>query len=107
MFGMGKKIDVKAIREELDSNDAFLIDVRENDEWDREHAKDALHLSVNRIMNGELPSQDTSKKLYVYCASGGRSGMAAQFLKAKGFSVENLGGLRDWKAAGGPTEAGM
>ena len=38
----------------------------------------------------------------VYCASGGRSGMAADALARLGYGpVTNLGGLRDWAAGGG------
>lgn len=38
----------------------------------------------------------------VYCASGGRSGMAADTLARLGYGpVHNLGGLRDWAAGGG------
>ena len=107
MFGFGKKIDAKAIATELAQDTAYLIDVREDDEWDRLHAKDALHLSVSRIMNGEVPTKNTEKKLYLYCASGGRASMAAMKLKASGYTVENLGGLHAWTRAGGLTESGM
>ena len=42
----------------------------------------------------------------VYCASGGRSGMAAEALKRMGYDpVVNLGGLRDWAAGGGAVVA--
>lgn len=42
----------------------------------------------------------------VYCASGGRSGMAADTLIRLGYGpVVNLGGLRDWAAGGGPVVA--
>ncbi len=42
----------------------------------------------------------------VYCASGGRSGMAADVLTRLGYGpVSNLGGLRDWAAAGGKVVA--
>lgn len=104
MFGFGKKIDANEVTTEVLDHKALLIDVRGNDEWDGGHAKNALHLSVDRIMNGELPTKDASKKIYVYCASGGRASMAASYLKQKGFVAENLGGLRDWKAAGGAVE---
>lgn len=41
----------------------------------------------------------------VYCASGGRSGRAAQVLRQMGYeTVWNIGGLRDWQAAGGQVE---
>lgn len=42
----------------------------------------------------------------VYCASGGRSGMAADTLTRLGYGpVVNLGGLRDWAAGGGTVVA--
>lgn len=42
----------------------------------------------------------------VYCASGGRSGMAADALSRLGYGpVVNLGGLRDLAAAGCPVVA--
>lgn len=107
MFGFGKKTDVDVITSEIEEHKAYLVDVRGNDEWDGLHAKGALHLSVDRIMNGEVPTKDTSKKLYLYCASGGRASMAASKLKASGYMVENLGGLNGWKSAGGATESGM
>lgn len=104
MFGMGKKIDATEISEEMKDGKALLVDVRGDDEWHGGHAKGAMHLSVDRIMRGELPTKDTSTKLYVYCASGGRAGMAAKYLKGKGFEVENLGGLSSWRSAGGKVE---
>lgn len=104
MFGFGTKYDAAEITAEVLAHTALLIDVRGNDEWDDAHAANALHLSVDRIMNGELPTQDPTKKIYLYCASGGRASMATSYLKEKGFHAENLGGLRDWKAAGGAVE---
>lgn len=42
----------------------------------------------------------------VYCASGGRSGMAVEALTRLGYQpVYNLGGLRDWAAGGGQVVA--
>lgn len=104
MFGMGKKIDAAGITKEMQDGKALLVDVRGDDEWDGSHAKGAMHLSVDRIMQGELPTKDTGTKLYLYCASGGRAGMAANYLKGKGFEVENLGGLGGWRSAGGKVE---
>lgn len=41
----------------------------------------------------------------VYCASGGRSGRAAQVLRQMGYeTVWNIGGLGDWQLAGGQLE---
>lgn len=104
MFGMGKKIDAADVTKEVSDGSALLVDVRGDDEWDSGHAKGAMHLSVERIADGELPTKDLSKKVYVYCASGGRSSMAASHLKAKGFTVENIGGVSAWRSAGGGVE---
>lgn len=104
MFGMGKKVSADEITKEMEAGTALLVDVRSSDEWNNGHAKGATHLSVERIMNGEQPTEDTSKKLYLYCASGGRAGTAANYLNSKGFQTENLGGLSGWKSSGGSVE---
>lgn len=104
MFGMGKKVNADEITKDLNAGSALLVDVRRDDEWNSGHAKGAIHLSVDRIMNGELPIKDTSKKLYLYCASGGRAGTAANYLKNKGFQTENIGGLSSWRNSGGSVE---
>lgn len=104
MFGFGKQVNAAEINEEMLNHTALLIDVRGNDEWDGGHAKNALHLSVERIMKGELPTKDPSKKIYVYCASGARASAATSYLKRSGLNVENIGGLRDWKIGGGAIE---
>lgn len=104
MFGMSKKVQVEEITKEMNGGKALLLDVRGNDEWDSGHAKGALHLSVDRILRGELPTKDTAKKLYLYCASGGRAGTAASYLKGKGFQAENIGGLSSWRSSGGSVE---
>lgn len=47
----------------------------------------------------------SGKPIALYCASGGRSGMAAQALRKMGHAeVFNIGGFGDWVAAGGPVE---
>ena len=104
MLGMGKKIDVAEITQEMNNGTAVMVDVRGDDEWNGGHAKGAIHLSVDRIMQGELPTRDTGSKVYLYCASGGRASRAANYLKGKGFQVENLGGLSSWRSAGGSVE---
>lgn len=107
MFGMGKKIDISAINTEIEEDTAYLVDVRGNDEWDSGHAAGALHLSVERIMSGAVPTKDKTKKLYLYCASGARSSMAASKLKSSGYVVENIGSISGWKSAGGAVKSGM
>ena len=52
------------------------------------------------------------RTIVLHCASGGRAALAGKLLKDMGFqSVFNMGGLSDWKAAGGeliePVDPGM
>lgn len=105
MFGVRPKININAINDELKKGQAVLVDVREYDEWRTGHAAGAIHLSVNRIAAGELPTKDTNQKIYTYCASGGRSGSSAQILNKKGYEVINIGGISSWRSAGGKIEA--
>lgn len=104
MFGFGTKIDVSRISKEIENNGALLVDVRSDDEWKSSHASGAILLSVDRISRGEVPTKDTSKKIYLYCASGGRSGIATQILRQKGYDAENIGGFSGWRSAGGSVE---
>ncbi len=104
MFGFGKKVNAAEVTNEVLTHEALLIDVRGNEEWDSGHASNALHLSVERILAGQLPTKDTTKKVYFYCASGARASMATSYLRQRGFVAENLGGLHAWKSGGGVVE---
>ncbi|MEE4117879.1 MAG: rhodanese-like domain-containing protein [Paracoccaceae bacterium] len=43
------------------------------------------------------------RPVVLYCAAGGRAALAGQTLKEMGYAqVYNLGGFKDWQAAGGP-----
>lgn len=92
-----------------------LIDVRELAELrSTGKAKGALHIPLSLIPLKAAPGQadpslglSVEKPIVVYCASGGRSGMAGQNLLKMGYKqVYNLGGLGDWRAGGGAVVAG-
>lgn len=91
------------------ADDAVVLDVREDDEWQAGHAPGAVHLPLGDIPTrlGELPETDGT--LPVICRSGGRSGRAVAWLVQQGFDVVNVdGGMRAWSGAGKPvrTDAG-
>jgi rhodanese-related sulfurtransferase len=83
--------------------DAFLLDVREDDEWTAGHVPGALHLPMMEIpaRADELP---TDRDVVVVCRVGGRSAQVVAYLRQNGFDrVINLdGGMADWEAAGRP-----
>ena len=85
--------DVKAKDvENLLKNKEFLLDVREEYEYQEGHIKGAVNLPLREI----LEKKDTlpkNKDIYVYCRSGHRSADAVNFLKSLGFEkVHNVDG---------------
>ena len=87
-----------------------VIDVREANEVQASgQAKGALHIPLATLaMKADPKSPDydariaQGKPIAVYCAVGGRAGMAASTLGRMGYDTMNIGGFSDWAAAGGP-----
>jgi rhodanese-related sulfurtransferase len=81
---------------------AWLLDVREDDEWAAGYAPGALHIPLGQLSarTGEIPKDQA---VYVICRSGNRSAYAAQALGNAGWEAINVaGGMQDWAAAGRP-----
>jgi rhodanese-related sulfurtransferase len=81
---------------------AWLLDVREDDEWAAGHAPDARHIPLGQLGSraAEVP-QDV--EVYVICRSGHRSARATQALNGAGWQAVNIaGGMQDWAASGRP-----
>lgn len=81
---------------------AWLLDVREHDEWQAGHAPQATHIPLGELgaRTAELP---VDQDIYVICRSGGRSARAAQALNGAGWQAVNVaGGMQHWAAAGRP-----
>jgi rhodanese-related sulfurtransferase len=77
-----------------------LLDVREDDEWQRGHAPGAQHIPM-----GDIPARmaeiDTEAQLFVVCHAGGRSQRVAQYLARNGYEPTNVtGGMLAWAGAG-------
>ena len=84
------------------ADDAVLLDVREQDEWDAGHAPRAVHIPLSELPArlDELPDTDAAT-LAVVCRHGGRSSRAVAWLEQQGFDVANLdGGMKAWEGAG-------
>jgi rhodanese-related sulfurtransferase len=82
--------------------DAFLLDVREDDEWVAGHAPGALHIPLGEL-GARYTEIDRAAALYVICRSGRRSEQAAQALAGAGWQAHNVAdGMIGWNAAGRP-----
>lgn len=82
----------------------FLLDVREDDEWQAGHAEGALHIPMSQFVAryGEFtqaaPQDD---RVFVICRSGGRSAQVAMYLVQQGIDAVNVdGGMQVWAAEG-------
>ena len=84
---------------------AFLLDVRENSEWDEFHVPETTHIPLGELAErvDELPRD---QPIVVICRSGNRSQQGRDILLEAGFSdVTSMdGGLKEWLALGYPTE---
>lgn len=83
-------------------DDAVLLDVREDDEWQAGHAPDAVHIPLQQLPEryGELPDD---QPIHVICKVGGRSAHAAAWLASLGRDAVNVaGGMESWRAVGRP-----
>lgn len=85
-----------------DLADAFLLDVREHDEWQAGHAPTAVHIPMGELglRQDELPAE---QPIVTICRSGNRSAAVVQALTRAGYDAHNLdGGMHEWVAAGLP-----
>ncbi|GGX93712.1 rhodanese-like domain-containing protein [Streptomyces minutiscleroticus] len=84
----------------------FLLDVREDDEWEAGHAEGALHIPMSDFVAryGELTeAAPQDGKVHVICRSGGRSAQVTTYLVQQGIDAVNVdGGMQSWAAAGRP-----
>jgi len=104
-----REITVDQARERLAKNPkAVLMDVREDSEWNKQHAEQAVHLGkgvLERDIEGMFPDMDT--EILMYCGGGYRSVLTAAVAQQMGyrnvFSV--MGGFKALVAAKWPMTA--
>jgi rhodanese-related sulfurtransferase len=89
----------------IEAQQGALLDVRGFDEFAAGHAAPALCIPLPDLERraGQIP---TDRPVFVLCASGQRSRMAAERLRALGFDniVDIEGGLPAWERAGLPVQ---
>ncbi len=85
---------------------ALLIDVRENEDFAKEHAAGAIHLSRGTIeLKIEEKVPDAAAPIICYCGGGTRSALVAENLQRMGYTnvLSLAGGFKAWKDQGLPT----
>lgn len=90
-----KELTVEQARERLAQNpQAILLDVREDHEWQKGHAAQAVHLGKG-ILERDLEQMfpDPEREIIMYCGGGYRSVLAAATAKELGYrNVSSLAG---------------
>ncbi|MCX5723659.1 MAG: rhodanese-like domain-containing protein [Nitrospirae bacterium] len=84
-----------------------FLDVREDHEFAKDHAKGAKHLGkgiIERDVETLIP--DKEEAILLYCGGGYRSALAADALQQMGYTnvVSMDGGIKAWRDAGYPME---
>jgi rhodanese-related sulfurtransferase len=96
------------VKTKIDRRESFhFIDVREESEFAKDHAKGAQHLGkgiIERDIETIIP--DRQATIILYCGGGFRSVLAADALQRMGYvNVTSMeGGIRAWREAGYPLE---
>jgi rhodanese-related sulfurtransferase len=105
-----REITVDQARERLAKNpQVVLMDVREDNEWQKQHAAQAVHLGkgiLERDIEQKFPDPNT--EILMYCGGGYRSVLTADVAQRMGyrnvFSV--MGGYKALVNAGWPMKSG-
>ena len=83
-----REITVEQTRDRLGKNlQAVLVDVREDGEWQKGHAAQAIHLGkgvLERDIEKAIP--DTSREVIMYCGGGYRSVLTAAIAQKMGYA---------------------
>ncbi len=107
-------VSVERALDMAEGGEALFVDVRERAEQEAGSIAGAasaprgfLEFIADPASPMHNPALSSGKTLVVYCASGGRSALAAKTLQDMGVpNVMNLtGGFQAWTQAGGPTAA--
>lgn len=100
---LADEVDVHTVASVKDQPGVYLIDVREQWEYDEGHIPGVTLIPMNQVPN-RLDEIPTDKEVVVTCRSGNRSGQITDYLRQQGFdNVHNMsGGIVEWEAAGYP-----
>ncbi|HEX8750926.1 MAG TPA: rhodanese-like domain-containing protein [Nitrospira sp.] len=103
-----KECTISEAKAELDRGEVVhFLDVREDHEFAKDHAKGARHLAkgiIERDIETLVP--DKQAPIILYCGGGYRSALAADALGQMGYTrvISMDGGIKAWRDAGYPME---
>lgn len=91
-------MDPMDVQDELD--EFFLLDVREDVEWQAGHIEEAVHIPMGHL-NDRIEEIPRDRTIVCVCRSGQRSRAVTDALNRAGYTAHNLeGGMHAWQQAG-------
>ncbi len=112
--GRVENLGPEQVAAEVEGGDVVLVDIREDDERQRDGAipgavrapRGMLEFWADPTSPYHREEFDPARRTVLYCASGGRSALAADTLQGMGYAnVAHLdGGIKAWKEGGNPVE---
>jgi len=96
------------LKKDIDNNEAHVVEVLSEDDYNQEHIKDAIHIPLEKIATEARNRFNEDDKIVVYCTDKEctASPTAAKKLESSGFKnvFHYKGGKKEWKAAELPME---
>jgi rhodanese-related sulfurtransferase len=75
----------------------YIIDVREEDEYESGHLINSYNIPLSRLDDIENENISKDSKIIIYCRSGNRSKTAQERLNSMGYTnVYDMGGIVNW-----------
>ncbi len=104
--GLPKEISVAEAAAKREAG-AFMLDVRQPEEWAEYHIPGSTLIPLNTL-SARLSEVPREAEIVVVCRSGNRSQQGRDLLLQAGFThvTSMAGGLRAWAASGLPTISG-
>ncbi len=103
-----KKVGIAEVKEAIDKKEkAYILDVRDPDEFKAGHLPGAIHVSRGKlefVVWDKIKEKDA--KIYVYCLTSGRAALATKTLIDMGYKNAILmdAHFEEWIKAGYPVE---
>jgi rhodanese-related sulfurtransferase len=91
-----KVLEPGAARELIASNEASVVDIRDDDDWHEKRVAGAVHAEGN--LDAALEGVDDDRPVIIVCGDGDRSARLAAELRERGREVASIeGGMEAWE----------
>lgn len=102
-------IKTEELKQKLEKNKVVLIEVLDEEEYNKSHIKGAVNIPLKRISTEARKRYQDDEEIVVYCSDKEctASPTAAKKLKESGFKniYHYKGGKKEWKESGLPMES--